>query len=117
MLDKEKGFTDGGRVLGEISETLWDIYHTQVGAHCCWFGSQRLGTHAYIEIHATSRDLCMHLADSGKRGTAQTCGQMRATVKDYTKFGRAKGFTDEGRVLGETSETLWDICRTQVSYL
>jgi hypothetical protein len=37
-----------------------------------------------------------------------------ATVKDYTKFGRAKGFRDGGRVLGETSETLRDIYHTQV---
>jgi hypothetical protein len=37
-----------------------------------------------------------------------------ATVRDYTKWGRAKGFTDGGRVLGETSETLRDIYHTQV---
>jgi hypothetical protein len=37
-----------------------------------------------------------------------------ATVKDYTKFGRAKGFRDGGRALGETSETLRDIYHTQV---
>jgi hypothetical protein len=38
-----------------------------------------------------------------------------ATVRDYTKWGRAKGFRDGGRVLGETSETLRDIYHTQVS--
>ncbi|WIA13951.1 hypothetical protein OEZ85_002521 [Tetradesmus obliquus] len=36
-----------------------------------------------------------------------------ATVRDYTKWGRAKGFRDGGRVLGETSETLRDIYHTQ----
>lgn len=37
-----------------------------------------------------------------------------ATVRDYTKWGRAKGFRNAGRVLGETSETLRDIYHTQV---